>query len=538
MIKNLKIIAVISALLFIGVIPLKAQFTPGNIVIERLGDAVYPSGTSNAVPIYLDEYTTTGTYVQTVALPTTTANGNYMITENGSAAKSALMSRSANGQYICISGYMDTINAVNVSNTSTGGPDFIPRNVATVDYNGNINSTTLINDTYSGGKIRSVASVDGTHFWTSGNSGAIRYVALGSIGNTTQITSGPTNSNALDIFNGQLYNTGDHPNTIGLCKVGSGLPTSYLATTATVIPADTNSSSPFQFVWLVLSPGDTICYVANQQSGGLVKYSLRNDSLIKCGGINGVYVGVTGTVNCAGNVELFYSTSSSTSSNSVLKYIDSTGYMGRMHTFSQPAFILGITNYFFKGIKFCPYQDLTITSSQTIAAGSYNNITISSGGVATLSGNIKIVGTLTVNSGGTLICGAHNVVGNSDFQNAFVLNSGATLEMGSAAGITASAASGNIQTCARVYSTGANYIYNGTGNQVTGNGLPATVNNLTIANTGSAGSDTVHLTAAVTVTNDLTITSGVLDVSSSNYSITVDSSFYNNASFSAEAGTV
>ena len=87
----------------------------------------------------------------------------------------------------------------------------------------------------------------------------------------------------------------------------------------------------------------------------------------------------------------------------------------------------------------------------------------------------------------------------------FTLSSGATLGITSAAGITASGATGNIQvTGTRTYDTGANYIYNGSAAQVTGDGLPATVNNLTFNNTGGI----VTFTSACTVTRDFSLTSG------------------------------
>ncbi|HXG01097.1 MAG TPA: hypothetical protein VNL69_09925, partial [Bacteroidota bacterium] len=65
----------------------------------------------------------------------------------------------------------------------------------------------------------------------------------------------------------------------------------------------------------------------------------------------------------------------------------------------------------------------------------------------------------------------------------------------------------NIQTTTRSFSTGANYTYNGTSAQVTGNGLPSTVNNLTISN--AAG---VTLTTSTSLTGDLTVSSGTFDL--------------------------
>lgn len=98
----------------------------------------------------------------------------------------------------------------------------------------------------------------------------------------------------------------------------------------------------------------------------------------------------------------------------------------------------------------------------------------------------------------------------------FLLSAGATLGIRSIAGITAAGATGHVQTTTRTFSTGANYIYNGNTNQSTGSGLPATVNNLTIANTGGFGDNTVSLTSATGVSNTLSVNSGVLALGANN----------------------
>src|ERR1035441_6286607 len=172
MILNHKIFAVMMLLLLTGVIPLKAQFTPGNIVVERLGDATYSGGTSSATPIYLDEYTTDGTYIQTVALPTATANGNYEITENGVAGKAGVMTLSANGKYLCVTGFVASPGLPNVSNTTSSAN---PRIIARIDYNGTVNSTTRTSVAFNTGKIRSAATIDGSEFWACGNQGGVQY---------------------------------------------------------------------------------------------------------------------------------------------------------------------------------------------------------------------------------------------------------------------------------------------------------------------------------------------------------------------------
>jgi hypothetical protein len=96
----------------------------------------------------------------------------------------------------------------------------------------------------------------------------------------------------------------------------------------------------------------------------------------------------------------------------------------------------------------------------------------------------------------------------------FTLQNGATLEIKSAQGITTTGATGMVRvTGARSYNTGANYIYSGQTNQSTGNGLPATVNSLTINNSGTSGNQTVSLLQNTGIATDLSVLDGGLDLS-------------------------
>lgn len=110
----------------------------------------------------------------------------------------------------------------------------------------------------------------------------------------------------------------------------------------------------------------------------------------------------------------------------------------------------------------------------------------------------------TVNSGGTWVCGTNIVTGGGSFN----LASGGNLTMASTAGITASGATGNIQTDSRDFSTGGNYTYNASSAQAAGSGLPTTVNNLTISN--SSGVTMYAASADYTVAGTLNLASGPL----------------------------
>lgn len=157
------------------------------------------------------------------------------------------------------------------------------------------------------------------------------------------------------------------------------------------------------------------------------------------------------------------------------------------------------------------------TGSGTIVFnGTYNGTTgmqtYTSGG--TVSNTINF----TVNSNAYLQMGTGASPSTITGGGTFTLSNGATLGITSTAGITTTGATGNIQvTGTRTYTTGADYIYNGTAAQVTGNGLTQnTPADVTINN--SAG---VTLSAATTISGLLTMTSGTLTMN--NLALTVGS---------------
>lgn len=151
------------------------------------------------------------------------------------------------------------------------------------------------------------------------------------------------------------------------------------------------------------------------------------------------------------------------------------------------------------------FSDAGTISSHAISwsvSGAANTLSMSSsadlGGLAGSS--------FSVNSGSTLNCGSHVLSGGGSFS----AQAGSTVRIGSSDGISSSAASGNIQFGTRNFNSAANYTYIGTGSQSTGNGLPATITgNLTIANTGATGDNTVTLSTNNTTVSALNLNSGL-----------------------------
>lgn len=128
--------------------------------------------------------------------------------------------------------------------------------------------------------------------------------------------------------------------------------------------------------------------------------------------------------------------------------------------------------------------------------------------------NVKNGATLSVPNGNFLSGGFNSITGFVQFN----IESGATFQVGDANGFVNTAYDNTSTKIGAIrmngtksYSTSANYIYQSGVAQVTGNGLPATVNNLTIDNSHASG---VSLTNNVTVSNTLGLSNGQLNLNS------------------------
>ena len=162
-------------------------------------------------------------------------------------------------------------------------------------------------------------------------------------------------------------------------------------------------------------------------------------------------------------------------------------------------------------------QNISFANANTT---NYINYTINSSSNCQLLSNIALYGensyaqfyaNFIVN--GILDVGTYTITDGGDGYNGgsgetvFTLNSGATLITANAGGIDGSIPSANTT---KTFSTGANYIYDGTSAQVTGVSLTG-ANNLTINN--STG---VTLSSPTTVSGVLTLTSGILTTTTTN----------------------
>ena len=348
----------IVVLLCVTSIVFASAFTPGNLVVVRIGNGS-AALSSAATPVFLDEYTPAGGLVQSVALPTSVSGNNHSLTLSGSATSEGSLTLSVNGQLLVLAGYDAVAGLASVSSDSTTN-----RTIGTVSANGTINTSTgyLAGSAYKKNNFRGATTQDGSAFWTSGagssGTGGTWYLPAGSFTNTgTQVSSTISSTRAINIFGGQLYTSASSSSYHGVNSVGTGLPTAASQASANLpgFPAADTASSAYGFYFFDLdpnTPGVDVVYVCDDRSasgGGLLKYSLVGGSWVSNGNISSSSSlrGITGYASCTG-VNLFIS-----GQGGVFSLSDNSGY-NQPISGSLTSLITPATNTVIRGIAFAP----------------------------------------------------------------------------------------------------------------------------------------------------------------------------------------
>ncbi len=331
--------AVVGAMAGMDQAAMGAAFTPGNAVVVRVGSgaaALAASGTA----VFLDEYTPSGTLVQSIALPTAASGANRQFAQSGTATSEGFLSLSADGRYLVVGGYDVALLA------TTPPAATVARVVARIDMAGNVDTTTAFTDSGSG-NLRGVCTGDGTAFWGATSSTGLRYALLGGV-TSVQLNSTATNLRVAGIFNGQLYASGSASTVFSVVTVGTGLPTSS-GQTVTTLSGLPIATGPSAYDFFFANP--TTLYLADDRSiassGGVQKWVLVGStwtlSYTLTAGISTGVRGLTGYVNSAGNTVLYATTTET--SNRLVTLTDS----GVASSFTTVA--LAGTNKVFRGVR-------------------------------------------------------------------------------------------------------------------------------------------------------------------------------------------
>lgn len=217
-----------------------AAFTPGNVVVYRIGDGTQPV-TNLGQSVFLDEYTTNQiianagcglgctplTPVQSIQMPANWVGNQAPLIANGQgSAIEGMMTLSQDGRYLVVPGLAATVDQLTnltgyafpgISSNADVSASYatnavteadVPRVIGLVDGLGHIyTSTTVTNRNEDGDEIRGAASLDGTNIWYEGGDGLrVKYTTRGSLVSTqvcALTTMEPTR--AVGIFANTVY---------------------------------------------------------------------------------------------------------------------------------------------------------------------------------------------------------------------------------------------------------------------------------------------------------------------------------------------
>jgi hypothetical protein len=376
-----------------------AAFGSGNLVILRVGDGV--SYGASMAPVFLDEYTTTGQLVQTIAMPTVDdpSTGNQGLTLPSTRYGTGMLSLSADGQYLTFGGWDQPVG------TAPGNSNWV---IGVVNGAGSVDTTTLIlnNAATPLGDLTTVVSSDGLQFWmgtsnVSALAGGIQYGTYGSQTTTSVVQS--INIRSLEIVNGQLYASSDLNGFRPVEVIGAGLPTT--ATTYQTLPGlqggiQTNVGlrNPQEFVFLDLNAGvqgvDTL-YVTTLN--GISKFSFDGTvwtyrNVFNAPGTND-WLGLTVSTSAAG-VELYAIQANrlNPASAELVRVTDTAAFNANFAPSALQSLVISAANTTFRGLALTP-------SLPSVSVRVLDATALETGAANTASFRIErtsIAGTMTV----------------------------------------------------------------------------------------------------------------------------------------------
>ena len=394
-----------------------AGFSPGNVVVERVGDGTVALANA-AAPIAVLEYTPSGSLVQPIPFPSSGANQQ---TESGTSTSNGYLN-TYNG-LLSVPGYDAASGTPNVA-TSNNKVNSI------LDETGAVANRTLFPtggasatppSPFSANNFRSSIATSSTTFYASGtasgtpNTGGVWYYDGSAFTQISSTASGAlTNMRNLEIYNNQLYVSSSSGTFLGISSVGSGLPTSTGQSATLQIDLGTGGS-PYGFVMFDTNSDNILdrAYIADDRpanaNGGINRFDFNGTNWSRTAAFrfdtatnklstaiaNVVAIrGLTGSYDPATSTATLYATTTENSNNRLISLLDGSTAWSTSTTFTTLQ--TAGANYVFRGVDFVP--DGTPPSIAALApADNATNVAVGSNLVATFNENIvKGTGNLLV----------------------------------------------------------------------------------------------------------------------------------------------
>ncbi len=353
-----------------------AQFTQGRLVVLQVGDGTAVLSNA-ATPIFLKEFTNTGTAGIIVNVPTT---GSNRLTISGSAGSDGQMTLSQDGKFITIACYDAASGTASVTSSTSASTN---RVINSVDASGTVVRVATTNSVFSANNFRSAVKGNNTDYWGAGGNSGTYYFGTTATAGAIQTTT--ANTRVVNIFNGNLYySTGS--GTIGVYGF-TGTPTA--SSTPSLLIGTGTGSSPYSFA---INPSGTIAYIADDRAsasaGGVQRWNFNGSSWTFAYTLNsGATIGARGlAVDFSGTNPIVYAT---TTDNKLIRYTDTGASSTATTLFTAP------TNTALRGLTFAPSNPVippSITKSGTL-----NSVNTTYGTASAIPTNFTVSGSNLTN---------------------------------------------------------------------------------------------------------------------------------------------
>jgi len=351
-----------------------------NVVVVRVGDGSQPLSYVLGNTAYLDQYTPSGAYVNTIQIPDTLPNALILSGAPSNGVFMGFLGRSTNSEYLTLGGY-------NVSQPNTTYPSGIAsgssRAIGVVGANGYFALAQLDSGYYTSSPpgFNSVASTDGLlNFWITGvaaNDGlkydhvginAASYVNISSPAKTCHVVE-------IDPLGNVAFTASNSAGFTGL-NVFSGLPKNALAFPNLLINVG-STASPEDFA---ISPDYNTIYIADDSgtaSAGIQRWdnvagTWQNSYTLSTGaaaGASGLTVdfGASASWGTNGTGAVLYATTAGGGSNSLIQIVDD-GSNSTPVTVAEAG-----PNQMLRGLRFGPVGAPPVISSEPQPGVIYTN---------------------------------------------------------------------------------------------------------------------------------------------------------------------
>lgn len=351
----------------------QAQFTAGRLVVLQVGDGS-AALTNAATPVFLKEYTNTGTAGVTVAVPTTGAN---RLVISGTSTSDGQITLSPNGQFITLAGYDAATGTAAITGTTSAT---VNRVINTANASAALNRAASTATQFSANNFRSAVRGNGADYWGAGGNSGTYYFGTTAAAATVQNTT--TNTRVVNIINNNLYySTGS--GTVGVYAF-SGTPTSTSA--ASLFIGTGTGASPYGFA---INATGNVAYIADDRTtaaGGVQKWTFNGTAWSLAYTFSpATNVGARGlAVDFSGANPIIYAT---TTANTLVSFTDAGAASAATLLATAP------TNTAFRGLSFAPIAppatptvSLSVSANTGTEAGT-TAITVTATASSAVSGN-------------------------------------------------------------------------------------------------------------------------------------------------------